>query len=42
MKNKIKGYYDAGLWTIEMVKNAVRKGKITRAEFEEITGQRYS
>lgn len=38
MKNK----YDAGFWTLEMVKNAVKKGKITKAEFEEITGVKYS
>ena len=42
MKNKIKTYYDAGFWTLEMVKNAVKKGKITKAELAEITGQKYS
>ena len=41
MKNKIKKYYDAGLWTIDMVRNAVIKSKITRKEFEEITGEIY-
>ena len=38
---KIKDYYTAGLWTLEMVKNAVRKGKITAEEFTDITGLAY-
>lgn len=42
MKSKIKSYFDAGFWTLDMVKNAVKKGKITKAEFEEITGVKYS
>lgn len=42
VKNKIKAYYEAGFWALEMVKNAVKKGKITKAEFEEITGVKYS
>jgi hypothetical protein len=37
---KIKGYYPA-FWNIEMVRNAVKKGKITAEEFEEITGEKY-
>lgn len=39
---KIKNYYDTGLWGIDWVKNAVAKGKITEAQFTEITGQVYS
>ena len=39
--NKVKNYYDKGLWTFEMVRNAVVKGWITAAEFEEITGEPY-
>ena len=39
--DKVKKYYDMGIWTLEMVKNAVVKGWITEAEFEEITGQPY-
>ena len=35
---KIKEYYDNGLWNIEMVKNAVVKGKITPEQYKEITG----
>ncbi len=41
-KQKIKAYFDAGLWTVEMVRNAVVKGKITPADFFEITGRQYS
>lgn len=33
----IKKYFDNKLWTVEMVSNAVVKGKITELEFEEIT-----
>jgi uncharacterized XkdX family phage protein len=39
---KIKGYYDIGLWDIERVKNAVGKGKITAAQYKDITGQLYT
>ena len=38
---KVKNYYDRGLWNLEMVANAVVKGWITAAEFEEITGEPY-
>ena len=36
---KVKTYYDKGLWNITQVRNAVIKGWITAEEFEEITGQ---
>lgn len=39
--NKVKGYYDAGLWNKIMIKNAVTKRWITNAEYEEITGEIY-
>lgn len=39
---KIKRYYDAGHYTIDEVKIFVRAGKITAAQFEEITGQVYT
>jgi hypothetical protein len=39
--DKVKSYYDRGLWTIEMVHNAVIKGWITADEYTEITGQPY-
>lgn len=36
---KVKKYYDGGLWNNEMVKNAVRKNWITAEEYESITGK---
>lgn len=36
---KYKGYYEAGYWTIDMLRNVVEKSKLTKAEFEEITGK---
>lgn len=38
---KVKNYYNKGLWSIDRVRNAVIKGWITPEEFEEITGQPY-
>ena len=38
----IKKNYDRGLWNKLMVKMAVRKGIITEAEYQEITGEAYS
>ena len=38
---KIKGWYETGLWTKWMVKNAVVKEKITADEYKEITGEDY-
>lgn len=37
----VKSYYDAGLWKKKAVRNAVVKGWITAAEYEEITGEIY-
>lgn len=37
---KVRGYYDNGLWSIERVKAAVYKW-ITAVEYEEITGEPY-
>ena len=42
MKNKIYKWYKQGLWTAEMVANAVEKGIITAGDFKEITGEDYS
>lgn len=42
MFDKIKKYYEDGLWTKSMVKNAVKKGKITAQQYEEITGEAYA
>ncbi len=41
MKAKIEKWYKQGLWTSEMVANAVRKGILTAADYEEITGEKY-
>lgn len=39
--DKIKRYYDSGVWNKTMVRNAVVKGKITQEEYETITGEKY-
>ncbi len=38
----IKRNYERGLWSKAMVKLAVRKGVITQAQYEEITGSEKS
>ena len=38
---KVRGYYIMKLWTETRVRNAVKMGWITQAEFEEITGKAY-
>lgn len=40
--DKIKYYYDAGLWSKPMVKMAVKKGIISKEQYTEITGDEYS
>lgn len=40
--NKVKKYYDMGLWNKTMVGNAVIKGWITAEEYEIITGEPYA
>lgn len=39
---RVKYYFEAGLWSKPMVKMAVRKGVITKEEYLEITGENYS
>ena len=39
MKEKIKKWYEQGLWTAEMVRNAVIKDKLTEEEYREIVGE---
>lgn len=43
---KVKKYYDLGLWSKEKVKNVVTRPSsspwITEAEYEEITGEAYT
>lgn len=40
MFEKIKGYYDNGLWSIDRVWNVVGKA-LTELEYKEITGFEY-
>lgn len=40
--NTIKRNYERGLWSDVMVKMAVRKGIITKEQYEEITGKAYA
>jgi len=42
MFEKIKKWYQQGMWTKAMVANAVVKGKITAAQYEEIVGEPYN
>lgn len=37
----VKKNYDRGLWSAAMVKMAVKKGIITKAQYTEITGKAY-
>ena len=39
---RIKYYFESGLWSIPMVRTAVRKGIITVEEFKEITGEDFA
>jgi uncharacterized XkdX family phage protein len=41
MFEKIKYYYDNGLWSKSKVRDAVVKGKITPAQYTLITGEPY-
>ena len=38
----IKRNYNRGLWNKAMVKMAVRKGVITKEQYQEITGEKYA
>lgn len=38
---KVKRYYDMKMWDEARVRNAVKMGWITEAEFQEITGKKY-
>ena len=39
--NKIKSYYDTGLWNEARVRNMVIKGIITEEEYKDIVGKEY-
>ena len=41
MFEKVKHFYDLGLYTKEQVEMFVRKGKLTGEEYEAITGEAY-
>ena len=41
MFEKIKKWYEQGLWTKRMVADAVRKRKITAEQYEIIVGEPY-
>lgn len=41
MFEKIKRFYDLGLWTKDMVRIAVKKNIITPEQYKEITGEEY-
>ena len=40
--DKVKKYFDRGLWSLAMVRNAVIKGWIPAEEFKTITGEDYA
>ena len=42
MFNKIKKFYDMGLYTKEIVHKFVEKGAITPEQYKEITGEDYT
>lgn len=39
---RVKFNYDAGFWSKPMVKTAVKKGVITKEEYELITGEAFA
>lgn len=41
MRERIEKWYKLGLWTKDMVRSAVAKGKLTADEYAEITGEVY-
>lgn len=41
MFDKIKKYYDRGFYTAEQVADFVKRGKLTKSQYEEITGEKY-
>ena len=41
MYEKIKEYYNTGLWSEERVRNMVIKGTITEEEYASIVGKEY-
>lgn len=37
---RIKYYYESGLWSLPMVKMAVKKGVITKEEYEQLVANK--
>ena len=37
----IKKNYEKGLWSIALIKTAVRKGIISKDQYQQITGEEY-
>lgn len=42
MKAKIQKWYNQGLWNAAQVANAVKKGILTEADYNEICGEVYA
>ena len=42
MLEKVKKYYAAGVWSEERVRKLVEVGKLSREEYEEVTGEIYN
>ena len=42
MYEKVKRWYELGLWSEQRVRDAVAKNAITADEFKDITGKDYS
>ncbi len=42
MFDKIKRYYETGVWNEQRLRNAVEKGVITPEQFKAITGDDYT
>lgn len=40
MKEKITKWFAQGLWTADMVRNAVKKGILSAQDYEEITSEK--
>lgn len=40
-KETVKRNYEKGLWSLALVKMAVKKGIITKEDYTEITGKEY-
>lgn len=38
---KVKGFYESGLWKEKRVRDAVKESWITKKEYQEITGEKY-